>query len=190
MINNAALSFLQQRNSQSRLALPAPSAQELTEIIKAAVRAPDHARLQPWRFLMIDGDARLELGALFVEAQLRVEPGLSTEKQQKLLNNPLRAPLIITVIAKVVEHAKVPAIEQLLSAGCAALNILLAVEALGYAGIWRTGDMAYDDFVQQKLGLDDMETIIGFLYVGTPEGDPKPLNDIDITPLISYWPVN
>ncbi len=188
MINSAALSLLRQRNSQSRLTLPSPSESELIEIFKSAVRVPDHARLQPWRFLLIEGEARDKLGVLFVEAQLRIEPELTAEKQQKLLNNPLRAPLIITVIANVIEHPKVPAIEQLLSAGCAALNILLAVEALGYAGIWRTGAMAYDDYVQQRLGLSEMETIIGFIYVGTREGDSKPLNDIDVKPLMTYWP--
>jgi nitroreductase len=188
MINSQALALLQQRNSQSRLTLPAPSAAELTEIFKSAVRAPDHARLQPWRFLLIEGEARVRLGSLFVEAQQRIEPDLPPEKQQKLLNNPLRAPLIITVIAQIVEHPKVPAIEQLLSAGCAALNALLAIEALGYAGIWRTGDMAYDDYVQQQLGLGEMETIVGFLYVGSGEGEPKPLPDINVQSFISYWP--
>lgn len=189
MVNSAALALLQQRNSQSRLVLPAPSESELAEIFKAAVRVPDHARLKPWRFLLIEGEARNRLGALFVEAQLRHDQHLTQEQQQKLLNNPLRAPLIITVIANIIEHPKVPALEQLLSAGCAALSILLAAEALGYGAIWRTGDVAYDDYVQQQLGLAEMETIVGFLYVGTYEGDARSLTEIDINQFISYWPV-
>lgn len=188
MVNSTALSLLQQRTSQSRLVLPAPSASELNEIFKAAVRVPDHVHLQPWRFLLIEGEARNSLGRIFVEAQLRHDPHLPHEKQQKLMNNPLRAPLIVTVIANIIEHAKVPAIEQLLSAGCAAFNILLAAEAMGYAGIWRTGDMAYDDYVQQKLGLSEMETIIGFLYVGTGDGQPRSLGAaVDCQMFYSYW---
>ena len=181
---NEALQLLQQRNSAARLTEPAPEASELDAIFRAAVRAPDHGLLRPWRFIVIEGDNRQALGDLFVKAQ----PSAPDEKREKLRLNPLRAPMIIVVVASPQSHVKIPLNEQQLSAACAAHAILLASEALGYAGIWRTGDVAYDPVVKHGLGLKDMESIIGFLYLGTRSGESKPLDIPDISALVTHWP--
>jgi nitroreductase len=186
-MNAAALTFLQQRSSVAKLVAPAPNVLELNEMFKAAVRAPDHARLKPWRFIVIEGDARNVLGEVFVAAQEAGSGKLDADKRQKLAAKPLRAPMIIAVLAKTQEHLKVPICEQQLSAACAAFAILLAAEALGYAGIWRTGGMAYHQIVDERLGVQSNENIVGFLYIGTAEGEPKPLGETDLTSLVSYF---
>lgn len=170
-----ALALIQKRNSASKLKAPGPGRAELVEIFKSALRAPDHGRLGPWRFIVIEGDDREELGRLFADALRVADPEASIEKCQGEAARPLRAPLIITVVARVDANAKVPAIEQLLSAGCAAQNILLSAEALGYAAIWRTGDMAYDKRVHRGLGLQENEAIVAFIYIGTRDGEAKAL---------------
>ncbi|NRB43003.1 MAG: nitroreductase [Pseudomonadales bacterium] len=187
MTNNPVLSFLQQRNSSAKLTAPAPSAAQLNEIFKAALRAPDHGGLKPWSFITIEGDARVRLGELFVKAELSHGVQLDEDKIRKICSKPLRAPLIIAVAASVTESAKVPDIEQIISAGCAAQNILLAVEALGYAAIWRTGDVAYDDFVQDGLGLEQHQMLLGFLYIGTRDMPEKPLPERDVNTFVRSW---
>jgi len=99
----------------------------------------------------------------------------------------LRGPLIVVVVARLSEHPKVPVIEQRLSAGCAAHGLLLAAESMGYAGIWRTGDAAFDRHVMNGLGLSDNEEITGFLYLGTRDGQPKPLPALQSTDYVSQW---
>jgi nitroreductase len=163
---------------------PAPNQQELSLIQAAAMRVPDHARLRPWRFLLIAGDARGKLGELFAQAMLTDQADCDEQSLNKARANPLRAPLLVTVVAKTQDHPKVPVAEQLQSAGCAAHNLLLAAEALGYAGIWRTGPMADHAVVNKGLGLEDNEVIVGYVYLGTRLGEPKP---IALLPIDDYW---
>ena len=181
-----ALTLLQQRNSIPKLTEPGPGARDLEQMLRAAVRAPDHGHLQPWRFIAIEGDGRQRLGALFAEALRQRKPGASQEEIQKNENAPLRAPLIVAVIARLRDH-KVPRIEQLLSAGCAAHGIVLAAQALGYGAIWRTGDNSYDPVVKAGLGLDANEEIVGYIYVGTPAASAKPLSEPAVTGFLSRW---
>ncbi|RLQ21535.1 nitroreductase [Seongchinamella sediminis] len=184
---NDVLRFLQQRNSAARLTTPAPGAAELQQIFTAAMRAPDHARLRPWRFLTIAGERRDALGALFREALLARNPGADDSALQKAANAPLRAPLLVAVVVCLREHPKVPYIEQQLSAGCAAHGLLLAAEALGYAGIWRTGDACFDRHVMTGLGLAANEELVGFVYLGSRECERKPLPAMRPDDFVSSW---
>lgn len=184
---NDILQFLHSRNSAPKLTEPGPSAEELAGMIGAAMRAPDHARLRPWRFLSVEGDRRRELGALFCDALLAKNPAADQAARDKAANAPLRAPVVLVVICCLSEHPKVPHSEQRLSAGCAAHGVLLAAEALGYGGIWRTGDVAFDRSFMDSLGLADNEEISGFIYLGTRDGAPKPLPDLDITEYCRTW---
>ena len=186
-MNKAALELLQQRNACAKLTSPGPNPDQLAEIFKAAVRAPDHAGLKPWSFITIEGDARIKLGELFIIAREQNGEVLDQNQQQKIRQKPLRAPLIIAVAANVQEHAKVPDIEQILSAGCAAEHILLASEALGFGAIWRTGDMAFDDLVQDGLGLEQHQMLIGFLYIGTKDKKDKALADVNVNQFVRAW---
>lgn len=182
-----ALTALLTRNAANKLDEPAPDKETLQKIFDAAIRVPDHARLKPWRFLLIEGDARLKLGELFVDATREVNPDVTEEVLQKVRGKSLRAPLIVIVIAAISEHSKVPRIEQQLSAGCAAQNILLASHALDYAGIWRTGSMAYNKTVHRGLGMAGHEEIVGFIYLGTRIGEAKVLPDLDHNQFYSVW---
>lgn len=173
--NNSALKLLQQRNSSAKLTEPAPNAAELDEIFKAALRVPDHGAMRPWSLITISGDARIKLGELFAKAQMNNGVQMDDDAIRKVCSKPLRAPLIIAVAASVTESDKIPDIEQIISAACAAQNILLAVESLGYGAIWRTGAMAYDDFVQDGLGLEQHQMLLGFIYIGTKNMSAKPL---------------
>jgi len=185
--DNPMLRFLAGRSSESRLADPAPSAEELQAMFAAALRAPDHARLRPWRFLCVRGARRAALGELFREALLARDPRADAVAQEKALNAPLRAPLVVVAVARPVDHPKVPRVEQLLSAGCVAYGLLLAAAALGYAGIWRTGDAAYDRGLLARMGLAGDEEVIGFLYLGTREGEPRPAPALAPADFVTEW---
>jgi nitroreductase len=182
-----AIDALLGRNSASQLTDPAPRGKDLQTLFKAALRAPDHARLKPWRFLVIEGQGRAQLGEVFAQAALADKPALDRQALDKLRAKPLRAPLIIAVIARLQQHPKVPEIEQYLSAGTAAHGMLLAAHALGYAGIWRTGPMVFHPGVHRALGLQANEKLVGFLYLGTRQGEAKALPDYPSCDFFQYW---
>lgn len=181
------IELLLTRNSHARLVAPAPNDAQLELMLQAALRAPDHARMTPWRFVKIEGAARERLGDVFVAAQLTRDADTASDKLDKLRGNPLRAPLLLVAVARLTDNAKVPLIEQRLAAGCAAHAILLAAHALDFGAIWRTGDMASDPYVATALGLADNEEIIGFLYLGTRQGEPKPLPAIRGRDHLTVW---
>lgn len=181
------LHFLQQRNSASRLVAPAPSAMQLSQMMQAALRVPDHAWLRPWRFLVIEGDRRHAFGELLEQSLLARTPDADAAARAKARNAPLRAPQLVVVIARLSEHPKVPAAEQRLSAGCAAHALLLAAEALGFAGMWRTGAAAQDPAVMAALGMGPHEEVIGFVYLGSREGSPKAIPRLDAADFVSTW---
>jgi nitroreductase len=163
-----ALELLLTRASRSKLREPAPDDAALARAFAAALRAPDHGLLRPWRFQLIRGDARTRFGELMRDELRRRKPHASDEELERQAQKALRAPLLIVVSARVQsDHPKVPAIEQVLSAGAAAQNLLLALHAQGYAGMWRTGDAAYDPQIKRALGLSANDAIVGFLYTGT-----------------------
>jgi nitroreductase len=184
---NDILQFLQQRNSSPKLTTPAPSAAQLEQIFRAALRAPDHAWLRPSRFITIEGERRVAFGELLETCLLLRKPGSDETACSKARNAPLRAPLLVVVVVKVVAHPKVPAIEQQFSGACAAQAILLASEALGFAGIWRTGGAAFDRAVMTGLGLAEDEEIIGFLYLGSRDGAAKTVPALNPADFVSTW---
>jgi len=187
VVMNDILRLLQQRNSASRLLSPAPSAAQMEEIFRAALRAPDHAWLRPWRFITIEGDRRSAFGELLEQCLLARDPSADEAARAKARNAPLRAPLLVIVVVKLLQHPKVPLVEQRLSAGCAAQAILLAAEASGFAGMWRTGGAAYDRAVMSALGLAANEEIIGFLYLGSRDGAAKSLPQLATADFVSVW---
>jgi nitroreductase len=159
-----AIDALHQRTASPRLIEPAPSSSELETIYKAGLRAPDHAMLRPWRFLVVKTGAREKLGELFAE---NINPN-SEEEKTKLRNAPMRAPIVIVAVAEIQEHPKVPPVEQITATAAAIQNMSVAIHALGYSSIWRTGKAAFNDGVKEALGFGGKDEIVGFLYVGTP----------------------
>ncbi|MDO9320918.1 MAG: nitroreductase, partial [Pseudomonas sp.] len=148
-----ALDALLNRVSVPRLSEPAPDAAQRELLFRAALRAPDHGQLRPWRFITVEGAAREQLGELLVTALLTSQPTASAEALAKARAMPSRAPLLVLVIARLQAHAKVPMQEQLLAAGCAAHGVLLAAHAIGVGAVWRTGELAFSPEVAAGLGL-------------------------------------
>lgn len=169
-----AIAALHNRRSEAALEDPAPGDAVLENIELAALAAADHATLTPWRFLRVRGEARHRLGELFVHAREAAEGPLSTTERERTRNRPLRAPLLIVAIACCRTNTKVPEIEQIISAGAAAQNMLNAAYAQGVGAIWRTGGFAYDAQVKVGLGLSAHEHIVGFLYLGTVTAQRPP----------------
>lgn len=182
-----ATELLLTRASNGKLTEPAPDDETLRIALQAAVRAPDHAGLHPFRFCIVRGEARLRLGQVLAEAQQRRAPNGPIEAVEKARKNPLRAPLMIIVAAHVQAHPKVPQIEQVLSAGAAAHAILLALHARGFAGMWRTGDAAYDASVKAALGFAASDAIVGFIYCGTPNAPLPPLKRVAPESVTHEW---
>ncbi|MEP6938661.1 MAG: nitroreductase [Rudaea sp.] len=172
----SALEFLNSRLSVTsrQLTEPGPDESQLEALLTAAIRVPDHGKLTPWRLLLIRGAARAQLGAQLAAIHLANEPTASTSVIDKDRERFSFAPLIVAVVAHIDrQHAKVPAQEQLLSAGCVAYNLLLGAQALGFGAQWLTGWAAYDRDVATLLGLADADHVVGFVHVGTPR-DPAP----------------
>ncbi len=162
------------------LSEPVPDDKQLRLILKTALSAPDHGRLHPYRFISIRGHGRQKLSDIFGRATLMRDPDVEPTYLKKQQDKPLRSPLIVVVVAQLIESPKIPEIEQMLSAGAAAHNVLLASNALGFGSIWLTGANAYDPYVCNELGLEENERIIGFIYIGTPTIDipPRPIPEV------------
>lgn len=167
---NEPMDILLSRASVKELGEPGPSDADLQLIFEAAVRAPDHGKLRPWRFFVIRGAAREKLSELFAISFMRREPGAGAGEIEKERGKPLRAPVTIAVVARVIEGHKIPAIEQVLAAGAAAMNILNASHALGYGAKWVTGANCYDADFRAAFGLEPGDWLLGFIHMGTGGG--------------------
>jgi nitroreductase len=155
------------RVSALKLSEPGPTPTHLREILQAGVAAPDHGRLAPWRFIVVEGAGRERLGDFFARATAAQAPDIPAAQLERERQKVFRAPTIIVAAASVQEHPKVPAIEQIVAVGAAVENMFLAATALGYGAMWRTGSHAYDPLVKEALGLRRADCIVAFLYLGT-----------------------
>lgn len=162
-----ALELLVNRRSASRLAEPAPAGEQLENILRAAMRAPDHGTLQPWHFWVIEGEGRERFSQLLTRGAQ--ESGQDEKGIDKARNAPFRAPMIIAVVAKCENNPKVPAWEQEMSAGCAVMAMQMAAVAQGFNGVWRTGPLTDSAVVRAGLDCREQDKIVGFLYLGTPQ---------------------
>lgn len=182
-----AYEALVKRVSHARLGEPAPSAEQLERLFRVALRAPDHGQLRPWRFLTVQGEARVQLGELFAQATRAAQPDASPEALTKARAMPLRAPTLVVAIARLLDHPKVPEIEQMLAAGCAAHGVVQAAFVEGLGAMWRTGALAFDARVREGLGLAANERIVGFIYLGTPLGELRQPPALDPADFVSAW---
>ena len=181
------LKAIQTRNSVPLLTDPAPTSEEMSEVYKGALRAPDHAKLRPWKFIEVRGDSRDKLAKIFIDTATALNSDLSENEISKLEKAPHRAPMVIILAANIKEHPKVPEIEQIISLGAAAQNILLGIHEIGYSAVWRTGNMAFNPEITKFLGLEENFKIIGYLYVGTSTGKEKPIPELEIKDFLEVW---
>jgi len=177
-----ALELLKTRRSIKavELAGPAPSAAEIDSLLTVASRVPDHGKLTPWRFIVFEGAARLAAGEAIAAAFRRKYPEATAEQVEAERKRLARAPLVIAVVSRAGPHVKIPEWEQVLSAGAAAMSLVLAAHALGYAANWITEWYAYDRGVLDALGLNANERIAGFVHIGRA---PPPTEDRPRPPL-------
>jgi len=182
-----AINALLQRRSAKILTDPGPDEGALELILESAVRAPDHGRLRPWRFIVIQGSGRNAFGTHLAEHLRRSNPSATQDALQRESQKASRAPLIIVVAAICNPTVKIPVIEQVLSAGAAAQNIMLAAFALGFNAMWKTGGAAYDDTVKKALGLEPKDAIVGFLYIGTDTSERTSLSRTSSRDWVQYW---
>jgi len=180
-----ALELLTTRRSFKAVELtgPAPSAAELDTLLTIASRVPDHGKLVPWRFIVFEGEARYAAGEAIAAAFAAKYPDAKPEHLDAERARLARAPLVVAVVSRAAPHAKIPEWEQVLSAGAAAMNLVLAAHALGYAANWITEWYSYDRGVLDALGLAPHERIAGFIHIGKPPGKAEdrprpPLSDI------------
>jgi len=162
-----AIGLLLSRRSGSAKAMtgPSPSPEELATILKAAARVPDHGKLFPWRFVVIEGEARERCGRMIVEA-LRETEKVTDERAALEAARFLRAPVVVAVVSRAREAIPIPEWEQQLSAGAVCQTMLIAATALGYVANWLTEWCAYHPLVKERLGLKPGERIAGFIYIG------------------------
>lgn len=168
------LDLIKGRVSTPKLGLPVPSVEQVNEALACARRSPDHGRLRPWRFFVLQGNDLAKLGGIYEQAARRQNPALEEAAAERLRGLPLRAPMVIVVASHAVVGHKVPVWEQLVATGCAAQNLQLALHAMGFGCMWRTGEMAADPTVKAAFGLAEVDQIVGYLYVGTALEQPKP----------------
>jgi nitroreductase len=180
-----ALKLLTTRRSFKAVELngPAPSAAELGTLLTIASRVPDHGKLTPWRFIVFEGDARAAAGEAIAAAFRAKYPDAKPEHVEAERQRLIRAPLVVAVVSRAAPHVKIPEWEQVLSAGAATMNLVLAAHALGFGANWITEWYAYDRSVLDALGLAPHERIAGFVHIGRPPGAPEdrprpPLDEI------------
>ena len=184
------INWIKSRRSIGNLSIPAPTESQIKAAIDCAVTAPDHKKLRPWRFIVTQGNARHELGRTFLaaaEAQAAQEgEALSEKSRQKTYNMPLRAPVIITVVTQMQVHKKVPPFEQMLSAGAAVQNLILALQAQGFSTVWRTGLLCNEPAVKAYFGVGPYDYVTAFVYTGSSPCDMPTRKPIDIKPLLRF----
>jgi nitroreductase len=180
-----ALDLLKTRRSVKPLDLggPGPSAADLETLLTIAARVPDHGKLVPWRFVVFEGDARLKAGEAIAAVFKTNHPEATADQIEFERRRLARAPLVVAVVSRAAPHVKIPEWEQVLSSGAAAMNLVHAAHALGFAASWITEWYAYDRRVLDALGLAPHERVVGFVHIGHPgraseERDRPALSDV------------
>jgi nitroreductase len=165
------------------LAVPGPSPAELETLLTIASRVPDHGKLTPWRFIVFEAEGRDKAGEAIAAAFVAKYPDAKPDQIAFERTRLARAPLVVAVVSRAAPHVKIPEWEQVLSAGAAAMSLVIAAHALGFAASWITEWYAYDRRVLDALGLAPHEKIAAFVHIGRaaqpPEDRPRPaLGDV------------
>jgi len=186
---NAIEAMLSRRSVPAlRLRAPGPSSAQIDVALDAALCAPDHGALRPWRFVLIHGTARERLAELLAGRLQAREPDTPPGKIERVRSQARTAPLVIAVGARIQPTHKVPEIEQLLSVGAGVMNLLNAFHALDFGAIWLTGGNAYDPQIAAALSFEPEERCLGFVYVGSRDAaDLPPPRRLERGALVRDW---
>ncbi len=176
---NDTIALLKRRRSAPPAVMtgPGPTAEELETILAVASRVPDHGKLAPWRFVVFEGAARERAGRIALMIRLEDKPDLDDKAKAEEFGRFVRAPLVVAVVSRAAPHAKIPEWEQVLSAGAACMNLIVAARALGFTATWLTEWLAYDARFRAAIGLAEHERVAGFIHIGHAapiEDRPRP----------------
>lgn len=164
------IEFIKQRRSIGKMTAQMPTREQIERILEAATHAPNHRKAEPWRFFVLAGAARAEMGALMAESLAQRMTETTSEKAQVSLakerHKPLRSPVLIVVASEHLTQPNLVDIENVEATAAAVQNMLLAAEELGLAAMWRTGDAAYNPKIKQWLGLAPVDHIVAIVYLG------------------------
>jgi nitroreductase len=163
---------IKRRRSIGKMTRERPTREQIERMLEAATHAPNHHKVEPWKFIVLAGKAREELGKVMADSLATRLEETRSEKAQALLNKErgklLRSPVVIAVAAEPAKQPKVMGVENIEAVAAAVQNMLLAAEEMGLACMWRTGDAAYDPCVKEWLGLSAEDHLVAFVYVGFP----------------------
>jgi len=157
---------IQTRHSEGKLKSDPIPRELIEQLLFAAVQAPNHFKVRPWRFVVLTGEGRERFGEKMAEIFMSKFPDVNVEALDKERQKPLRAPLIIVVAVDQPTEPKINEIENIAAASAACQNILLAANALGLGSIWRTGETARDPEIKKFFGFAPEQHLIGFIYIG------------------------
>lgn len=177
---------IHQRQSIGHLVEPAPNAAQLEIAFQAALTAPDHHRLKPTHFIVVNADQREAFGEILVEA-MRDLGEIDEQQVERVRHHPMRAPLLVLAVTRFQDHPKVPEFEQTLSSGAAIQNFLLSLQAQGFSTMWRSGAVVESNWFKQKLGLQSDDLISGIIYIGTAFKSIPARLDIQSNLNVSFW---
>ena len=168
-LSNAVIEFLLKRKSPpiSQLKEPGPDRDQLNEMIRVATRVPDHGLLEPWRFILFQGDARHIVGEFLAMRAAELEGPLNPQRIEQEKARFSRAPMVVGVVSSPKPHERIPEWEQFLSGGNAAFSLVLAAHALGFGANWVSNWYSGDAKSRAFLGLAPHERIVGFVHIGT-----------------------
>lgn len=185
-----ALELLKTRRSVKPIEMtgPGPDTRELETLLTIASRVPDHGKLAPWRFIVFEGDARMAAGEAIAGRFAETNAQATADQLAFERNRLARAPLVIAVVSRAAPHVKIPEWEQQLSAGAAAMALVLAANALGFVASWITEWYAYDRAVLDALGLGAHERMAGFVHIGRPRKPPEERDRPKLADIVSRFP--
>lgn len=183
------LSLLKLRRSvpPQFLAAPGPEGAQLDELLTIASRVPDHGKLVPWRFIVFSGAAREAAADVVAQAFRNRNPEASEEQVGFERKRLLHAPVIVAVVSRAAPHVKIPQWEQELTAGAVCMTMLVAAQAMGFAGCWLTNWFSFDRSVLTAFGLEAEERIAGFIHLGTASSVPPDRERPVLADIVSHY---
>ena len=188
-VQNPTIALLSARRSTPAIACaePGPTPEQLDLILTLGARVPDHGKLAPWRFIVIEGEAREALDARLAAALKASDPDIGPGRLAQQASQFSQSALVIGVVSRAGPHVKIPEWEQVLSAGAVCMNVVTAANALGFGAQWLTGWAAYAPEALAILGVGDSEKVAGFIHIGTPTQTlpdrPRP----ELSDVVTRW---
>lgn len=179
------------RRSIGKVGTEIPDRQLIEKVLEAARWAPNHHMTQPWKFIVLTGDARKRLGSVLKELKAEEmtpeERKLRAEQLEQTAQKPLRAPVVIAVAVTPSDDPRVEEVEEICAVAAGVQNALLTAHALGLGAIWRTGKPTYTEKMKSFFKLGERDQMLGFIYLGYPSMLPKERQREPLKEKVEWW---